>query len=124
MRRNEARLLGKHVRQMLKDTPDLNVLVAGDLNDTPRSAPLAEIVGEKRDRVLFDLRPADASGDYWTHYWDDEDMYERLDYLLVSSGMRGEAVPGKTHIVRVPREASGSDHRPVVGVFVAKETRY
>ena len=71
--------------------------------------------------VLFDLRPQDAVGDTWTHYWDNEDMYERLDYLFVSEGMKSEVVPAKTRVLRTDPARFGSDHRPVIGVFKARD---
>lgn len=120
MRRNEARLLAKHVRRALEEDPARNLLVVGDFNDTHRSAPLGELLGGKRP-LLFDLRPRDAVGDVWTHYWDNEDTYERIDYLLVSEGMKPEVVAGKTRILRSETAARASDHRPLVGVFKARD---
>jgi endonuclease/exonuclease/phosphatase family metal-dependent hydrolase len=120
MRRNEARLLGKQVRHALEDNPELNLLAVGDFNDTQGSAPLAEIIGGKSKALLVDLRPSDASGDRWTHYWHKEDVYERLDYMLVSEGMLREVVPSKTRVLR-PRQPAGSDHRPVQAVFKARD---
>ena len=119
MRRNEARLLNKHVRKGLEENPDLNLLVAGDLNDTIDSAALREVLGSPRK--LFDLRPKDSVGDVWSHFWAKQEMYERLDYLLVSAGMKPEVVWTKNHIVRDPLTYTASDHRPVVGVFKAKD---
>ncbi|MFH0909374.1 MAG: endonuclease/exonuclease/phosphatase family protein [bacterium] len=119
MRRNEARLLNKHARKDLEEEPGLNLLVVGDLNDTINSAALREVLGSPRQ--LFDLRPRDTVGDVWSHYWAAREMYERLDYLLVSAGMKPEVVWTKTHVVRDPMMSSASDHRPVVGVFKARE---
>jgi len=119
MRRNEARLLNKHVRQDLEENPGLNLLVVGDLNDTIDSAALREVLGTPRQ--LFDLRPKDAVGDVWSHFWAKQEMYERLDYMLVSAGMKPEVVWTKNHIVRDPLTYTASDHRPVVGVFKTKD---
>lgn len=114
MRRNEARLLNKHVRRILKDNPDANVLVAGDMNDTFQSAALREVTGE-RGAYLVDTRPADEVGAVWTHFDPDLDSYARIDYVLVSHGMEPEWVRAKTRVVSGKRKAS--DHRPVLAVF-------
>ncbi len=120
MRRNEARLLNKHVRKLLKDNPDENVLVVGDLNDTFRSAALREITGDNR-QYLTDIRPRDEVGDVWTHFSPDIDQYDRLDYMLVSRGMRPEVVQSKSRVVINLQTYRASDHRPVLGVFKARE---
>ncbi len=117
MRRNEARLLNKVVRRMLDENTNLNLLVVGDLNDSMGSAAIREVMG----RELKDLKPRDAEGDIWTHFWDSAEEYSRIDYLMVSAGMMPEVVTGKTHIVRDPQTYIGSDHRPLIGVFKKKE---
>lgn len=119
MRRNEGRLLNKNVRRMLEDNPALNLLVVGDLNDTPGSAAIREVIGKPHS--LVDLRPADAFGDVWTHIFYPEDSYERLDYALVSTNMLREVSTGKCHVVRSPLTYQASDHRPVVSVFRARD---
>lgn len=120
MRRNEARLLNKHVRKALKENPELNLLVEGDLNDTFQSAALREVRGDA-GALLVDLRPRDAVGDAWTHFSSSIDQYERIDYVLLSSGMMPELVPQKTLVVRDPDAYLASDHRPVLAVFKATE---
>ncbi len=119
MRRNEARLLSKNIRRILDQDPDLNLVLAGDLNDHIRSAALRELVGKQP--MLHDLRPRDALGDLWSHYWDQEETYARLDYLLVSDGMKPEVVTGRCRVVSDPLTRVASDHRPVVAVFKARE---
>jgi endonuclease/exonuclease/phosphatase family metal-dependent hydrolase len=118
MRRNEARLLNKHIRAVLKAEPEANLLIEGDLNDTFQSAALREIVGDK-NQYLLDPRPTDVEGDAWTHFSSAIDQYERIDYILVSRGMAPELVPGKTQVVRDSRTYSASDHRPIFAVFKA-----
>ena len=115
MRRNEARLLNKNVRRMLARNPDLNLVVVGDMNDNITSAPLRELIGNPPN--LFDLRPQDSVGDLWTHFWAYQESYERLDYILVSEGMKPEVVTEKCRVVRDPLTLLASDHRPVLAVF-------
>lgn len=120
MRRNEARLLANHVRRAMRENPALNLLVAGDLNDSPGSGPLQEVVGQGATR-LIDLRPADAIGDAWTHHGHGIDIYSRIDYLLASPGMAREFVPDRSRAVRDPSAQIASDHRPVLAVFTARD---
>lgn len=121
MRRNEARLLNKAVRGILKENPDINLLVAGDMNDNYASAPLREVQG-RRGGELTDLRPLDSAGDAWTCFQASTDNHSRFDYLFVSEGMASEVVEGGTRVVRDPLTYKASDHRPVIGVFRAEET--
>lgn len=120
MRRNEARLLNKHVRDALKANPRLNLLLVGDLNDTPPSRAIREVIGNETP-YLFDLRPTDTLGDSWTHFRREHDEYSRIDYAMVSEAMRPEVVRSKTRVIRDPRTAIASDHRPLVAVFTAKD---
>ena len=120
MRRNEARLLNKHVRRLLKENPEANLLVVGDFNDTYRSAALREITGDK-GQYLLDLRPEDSEGDAWTEFARSSDQYTRIDYILASRGMMNEAVPSKTRAVRDSKTYLASDHRPIMAVFKTHE---
>lgn len=120
MRRNEARLLCNHVRAALKENPDVNLLVVGDLNDDPASAPLQEITRYQDKTLLHDLRPEDDAGAAWTQRSAD-DTHQRADYLLVSDGLLPETVLAKTCVVNFPALARASDHRPLLGTFRAAE---
>ena len=116
MRRNEARLLNKTVRAILKGDPGCRLLVVGDMNDNPNSAAFREMTG-KRSKNLFDLRPAEPSGDAWTYYQKTTDMHMRIDYILANAPMLGDFVPEKSTVLRDPRTYVASDHRPVIAVF-------
>jgi endonuclease/exonuclease/phosphatase family metal-dependent hydrolase len=120
MRRNEARLLNKAVRAILDENPDINLLVAGDMNDDYASAALREVAG-RRGGELTDLRPVDSAGDAWTCFHSATDNHSRFDYLFVSEGMKPEVVEARTRVVRDPLTYKASDHRPVIGVFQALE---
>ena len=120
MRRNEARLLCNHVRAILKENPDINLLVVGDFNDEPSSAPIQEIIQYQGKAILHDLRPVDDNGAAWT-YRGFDDNHQRIDYMLASDCLLPELVLDKTFVVYFPSLAKASDHRPVVGTFVAAE---
>ena len=120
MRRSEARLLNNHIRDSLKENPDVNLLVVGDFNDDPSSAALRDVATYKRQRLLHDLRPTDAVGDAWTHR-ENDDNYHRIDYMLASDGLMPEVIPEKSFVVRSSMLLRASDHRPVVATFAAAE---
>jgi len=118
MRRNEARLLNKNIRAILKESPGLNLLVVGDMNDDYQSAPLREVSG-RRGGKMTDLRPVDSAGDAWTYFMAARDQYNRLDYFFVSEGMLPEVLKERSRIVRDPLTIRASDHRPLIAVFQA-----
>ncbi|MBL7017259.1 MAG: endonuclease/exonuclease/phosphatase family protein [Kiritimatiellales bacterium] len=120
MRRNEARLLNKAVRDILDENPEINLLVAGDMNDDYASAPLREVAG-RRGGQLTDLRPVDSAGDAWTCFHAATDSHSRFDYLFVNEGMKPEVIREQTRVVRDPLTYKASDHRPVIGVFRAAD---
>lgn len=117
MRRNEARLLNKHVRRFLADHPEMNLAVVGDFNDQRSSAAIREAMG----RELEDVKPRDEFGDIWTHFWEAEETYARIDYIMLNSGMGQELLPPKTRAIRHPAAANASDHRPLLAVFLARD---
>lgn len=121
MRRNEARLLNKHVRRMADRNKNLNLVVVGDMNDRITSAPLRELIGQPV--YLNDLRPKDFIGDIWTHLWDYQEEYSRIDYVLTGHAMNPEVVPEKCYLPRDPNAAMASDHRPVFAVFKAYDRK-
>ncbi len=118
MRRNEARLLNKHVRQAMKEDPEINLLVVGDLNDSYDSATLREACG-KREVYLRDLRPRDDRGEVWTHFESGADDYERIDYLLANRNLWPEIA--RCGVIGNAATDRGSDHRPLVAVIRAHE---
>lgn len=122
MRRNEARLLAGHVRRALRDSPDAWLLVLGDLNDTPHSAPIRLLLGNPSEIQLIDLRPEDGPAGVWTWGSRATDEYTRLDYLLASPALARRIV-GAPRVVRDPPAARASDHRPVLAHFRLREAR-
>jgi len=57
-----------------------NLVICGDFNDTPDSAPLASLLEIGFENVV-DRLPANER---WTHYWDKKNLVGQLDYLLVA----------------------------------------
>lgn len=89
------------------ETPGALVVLLGDLNDLPGSAPLAALLG---DRALADLGATLPQEGAWT--WWGGGAEERIDYALLAredlTSVSGVAVGGGVDV------AAASDHRPVV----------
>jgi endonuclease/exonuclease/phosphatase family metal-dependent hydrolase len=129
LREQEAMVLRAIAAQRLEEHPDLNLVVLGDLNDTKSSPALRALLGGRN--ALIDTRPAERNGDAgvvvkanaaprnvtWTYYYDKEDNYSRIDYILVSRGMAGEWHEEETYIFAARNWGAASDHRPLVAGF-------
>jgi endonuclease/exonuclease/phosphatase family metal-dependent hydrolase len=128
MRLEEARILRAKVDSLLAANPNVNLLVCGDLNDN-YDAPSVKAVVASGKHKLVDTRPAERNGDNqanpsnprwfarnvaWTHYYGKEDVFSRLDYILLSAGMAKKWVPQESFILHVPNWGMASDHRPIM----------
>ena len=123
MRRYEARHLRYLVNDMILNDPARNLLVMGDFNDNPNSAPLNALFSRRRnpDGQLFDLRPLDAQGFAWTHFWAEEDTYARIDYILANQSVLPEVDFNHTTIVQLHPPLAASDHRPVLVTILPQD---
>ncbi len=133
-RYQEAVALRRVIDDSLARDPDEKLIVLGDFNDVKDSKPVRAIMGRGRTR-LFDTRPAERNGDdpstapkghetrniTWTHYYAKEDVYSRIDYILISRGMEHQWLPAETYVLSLPNWGVASDHRPVVAGFVAED---
>ena len=135
MRLEEARALRRLVVKRLNANPDENLLVVGDLNDTPNTDPIKDLIGRRAPR-LVDLRPVEQNGDQapnpanqnygprrvaWTHFYRAKDEYTRLDYQMASKGMVKELDRSGSRVQVMADWGTASDHRPVVARFFAED---
>ena len=129
-RLEEAKVLRGIVDEHFKVNPDAKLIVLGDFNDAKDSDAVREIIGRGKFK-LTDTRPAERNGDNapagnsyfdprnvtWTEYYGKEDVYSRMDYILVSPALARDWVKEDTYIATIPDWGVGSDHRPIVAAF-------
>ena len=134
LREQEAILLREKINARLEANPNANLVVLGDFNNVKDASSTKALLGRGKNG-LFDTRPAERNGDNlpnpitrfeprnitWTHYYGKEDTYSRLDYILLSPGMKREWLSNETYIVTQPNWGVASDHRPIVAGFVAED---
>ena len=126
MRRSEAELLKNYTNDIIKRHPKANILIVGDFNDVYNSSPIKILRGMKRksENRLYDLRPLDNAGSSWTYWWEKEDSYERIDYMLTSPSLLPEIDLKKTQIDNNLKLClHASDHRPVITVIRTKDKK-
>ena len=113
----------------------MNFAVLGDFNDYYNSKPVKALIGRGKSQ-LVDTRPGERNGDSgpnlinsngfprnesWTYFYGVEDVYSRIDFVLLSPGMAREWDRVNSWIPVVANWGHGSDHRPVVTTFVASD---
>ncbi|NQU09302.1 endonuclease/exonuclease/phosphatase family protein [bacterium] len=120
MRLEEGRLLRRHLAAALAPDPRQNLLLMGDLNDTPESEVVRLIIGGDPFR-LVDLMPVDRRGGHNTYHFRYRKVYERIDYLLANPAMQAEYVPDSARIADFAGWWEASDHRAIYARFVAAD---
>jgi endonuclease/exonuclease/phosphatase family metal-dependent hydrolase len=129
LREQEAIKLRELINMRLTANPNVNLVVLGDFNDIKDSRSTKLLIGKGKSE-LFDTRPAEKNGDNsnintrleprnitWTHYYGKEDTYSRIDYILISAGMKREWLPDENYIATTPNWGVASDHRCIVAGF-------
>jgi endonuclease/exonuclease/phosphatase family metal-dependent hydrolase len=122
MRRHEAVLLRDHVEKILESSPQTNLLLYGDFNDTKNEQPIKVIQGRFGEKnYLRDLGLEDADGHRFTYYWSFADSYDRIDFAFVSDGLWPEVDTRNSFVAKDPAWLKASDHRPLVIVIRPQE---
>jgi len=130
LREQEAILLRRLIDSHLAADPATALAVLGDFNDTKDSRTLKTILG-RGPNALFDTRPvervpsgtgnpaAETGGVAWTEHFAKEDIYSRIDYILLSHSLEKRWLKQETYILNLPDWDAASDHRPLVTGFSA-----
>jgi endonuclease/exonuclease/phosphatase family metal-dependent hydrolase len=88
-------------------------MVVGDWNDTRGTRPVRALL-KRGETVIGELVPAaDSRGQVWTHYFRREDTYSRIDYLMVSPGLKPFVEGGRGQVHDGAGALQGSDHRAI-----------
>ena len=126
LRVEEAILLREKIDAHLKRNANAELVLMGDLNDGVGTRAYATIVGKGRGK-LIDTRPAERNGDsmpnpnprfeprrvIWTHYYAKEEVYSRIDMVLLSPALKDRYRPEHSYVLGLKDWGTGSDHRPV-----------
>ena len=126
----EAKILRGIIDDHFAGNPNARLVVLGDFNDVKDSDAIREIVGRGKFR-LTDTRPAERNGDNapsensnfeprdvtWTEFYGKEDIYTRMDFILLSPALARDWLKAATYIPTIPNWGVGSDHRPIVAAF-------
>lgn len=109
----EAETVRDLVLARFPDPATAKFLVCGDWNDTRGTRPVRAL--QRRGETVIGelLFAADSRGETWTHYFRREDLYSRIDYLLVSPGLKAFVAGGRAQVFDGPGTLEASDHRPV-----------
>jgi endonuclease/exonuclease/phosphatase family metal-dependent hydrolase len=131
MRLEEAKILRQKINACLAANPNVRLIVLGDLNDLHDSPSVRTVIGSRGKSSLVDTRPAERNGDAepaanrrlaarnvaWTHFYAKEDVYSRIDYILLSHSFARDWNPAETYVLSLPNWGLASDHRPLVATF-------
>lgn len=112
-RLREAEAVRDLVLARFPDPAKAKFIVCGDWNDTRSSKPVRALAKRGDTEVGAILRGGDSRSETWTHFYRREDTYSRIDYIMVSEGLRRFVVGGRLSVYDGPGTSTASDHRPV-----------
>ncbi len=118
IRLNEARLVRNHIENLLKANPNERIVVYGDCNDTRGTPVIKLLVGKYSSPSYLTAIPMkDSRQMAWTHYWAAQDIYSRIDFIMVTQEMKKDVDFPASHIIDDAEWNKASDHRPVMALF-------
>jgi len=88
-------------------------ILCGDWNDTRTTRPVRALQMRGETAIGEILPASDPRGETWTYHYLKEDSYSRIDYLLVSPGLKPLVANGRAAIWDGAGTAEASDHRAV-----------
>jgi predicted extracellular nuclease len=113
----EAMKARELVEESALEFPHALIILGGDMNDVPGSAPLNELeIKGGLLRVASDI----PSGNDWTYNY--SGSLKAIDHLLITSQGRGAYVKGSATVLRDPGLSGlgGSDHGALRAIFEIK----
>lgn len=113
-RQLEAEAVRDLVLTRFPDPAQAKFIVCGDWNDSRNSKPVRALLKRGNQPLGELLRAYDSRGEMWTHFYRAEDSYSRIDFILVSAGLKPfVANKGTAKIYDGAGVRDASDHRPV-----------
>jgi endonuclease/exonuclease/phosphatase family metal-dependent hydrolase len=126
LRFEEATLLREKIDAHFQRNPNANLIVLGDFNDGIGTRTYTTLIGKGRTK-LFDTSPYERNGDslpnpnsrydprriIWTHFYAKEELYSRIDYILLSPSLRRFFRAEQSYVLALKDWGAASDHRPV-----------
>lgn len=115
MRRGrEATAARDRVLERFPDPSVAKFVVLGDFNAGPEDRAVRAF-RTRGDLQISHLLPVeDSRGESWTHLYRRNDVYSRVDHIMISPGLKQVTKTTKGTIEDGPDTLSASDHRPVV----------
>ena len=118
IRFNEALLLRKHINSIFATDSEARIIAYGDFNDTRSTPAIKTITGTYKDPgYLTALTVKDSNNETWTHHWVLNDIYSRIDFVMVSHAILNEVDHDASKIIDDIEWDKASDHRAVLAVF-------
>ncbi|MBL4575699.1 MAG: endonuclease/exonuclease/phosphatase family protein, partial [Opitutaceae bacterium] len=112
-RTGEARAVRNYILKRYENPQLDRFMIVGDFNDTRSSRTMKSFLKRGKTEISEAVRCLNAYGQGWTYFYEKEDVYSRVDFLLVSPGMSSQIkAPGI--IFNEPEAQKGSDHRLVM----------
>ena len=118
IRLDESKIVRKHLDSIFEADPETMIIAYGDFNDTTRSLSTRMVTGRYNSRKAMkpvDLK--DSRGENWTHNWDYQDIYSRIDFVTVSRGISSHVDTKASKIIDEDFWEDASDHRPLLVRF-------
>ncbi len=114
----EAGHVRKSISGILAADPGALLVAYGDFNDTTRSLSTRTIYGTYRTAgYMHPIHVSDSRKETWTHRYEEEDVYSRIDFVTVSGALKRHVKRGGSRIIDDSLWNTASDHRPILVRF-------
>jgi endonuclease/exonuclease/phosphatase family metal-dependent hydrolase len=108
----QATIVNKFVVDRLTTDPNANIVVLGDLNDTPNSLPIKALEGNELENLVNRIPLADRFSFVF------KGSKEQIDYILITRNLLNNGNPEINAVhVNAGISKSASDHDPLIARF-------
>ncbi|MEO7098088.1 MAG: endonuclease/exonuclease/phosphatase family protein [Luteolibacter sp.] len=118
IRLHEVRLLRRHLDSIMLTDPSARIVLYGDFNDTRATPAIKAVTGNYNSPTYMTALPAkDSHNEAWTHYWALNDIYSRIDYVMVSPALKPDTNFREAKVIDDADWNDASDHRAILATF-------